>query len=132
MPSFSIVFDGLAFGPSALWECQPRAGFCPGALWPPWGGKGSRRRQLCQGSGCSTTQIVGAKLCDTLLGRDRPAAAVVNDDIHTWLGHAVRKSTELDTCTFTTSLDQQETMGNKHSQHNQAEVPNDLCERVVS
>ena len=36
-----------------------------------WSSLGPRRRQLCQGSGFSTAQIVGARLRRTILGRDR-------------------------------------------------------------
>ena len=34
------------------------------------------------------------RLCRTLLGRDRLVAAVVNDDVHIWLGHAEGTSHE--------------------------------------
>ena len=57
-----LFFDGLAFGSSARWEGQLWVGFWPVALWAPRAGSGSRKRQLYQGTGCSTAQTVGPRL----------------------------------------------------------------------
>ena len=64
-PSFLVVFD--RFDWARFWlECT-LGGLAMGrllarALWALWAGSGSRRRRLCQGSGCLTAEIAGARL----------------------------------------------------------------------
>ena len=65
-------------------EGQLWVGFWPGALGLH-GQAVARGSELLDGPDCRRKVVL------VLLGRDRLVVAVVNDDVHTWLGHAAGK-----------------------------------------